>query len=984
MSAVKCLLTLALFLPVSALAELPSAQSLLEGALEKGVEASADDGKAFNLWSKKVLQLDENADAETWLELALKMKDDKVLQGIQTNWQEGLKLAKVLQEHFPKPGQWDQLAILLEGQAEDSGVSSQSIGLIIKALRNERSQFLAEVKDVKVEPGSYGGLSSIKSSAMKTFALPEERSAYHLDALKAELAAIKSGRNLRVEIGELSPAASEAEIEKLVSKALKPLTKEFNFSSNNEPSVRIDAKGLTRETVERQLVGAADKFFALPRGFELGVEHTSLIQAVLKNRRKLAYETDELTTRTTRDLSQKLLKFTLLTGDTEGAAALLSYFNTPRKVDRAENVAKLPDLPTVRGKNRAATEKAFATVSELLKRKGGSILIELYADLGLSLGKEEEVLSVLEESLDLSEVSVEEDLKRAVINAQFFKRFDQLEKWEEFSSSANEFIEEKLETEGMSYGLEEELFIEVLTDQIKTYEALGEVEKAKTARQKLGSYAEEIASLDLSENPNWGRQLKRILQEVLERVPTSSLKVIVPKLAELIKSEDSKSSYVDYQSSDLVEPLAQVYRDANRPKDLLWIYQNYPWMDASFASELDGDELLNFIWALAETGDTENAVNLLVHGLKAGELINKDEAYERLRSLAPDQALTIFRDLEKRDQFQERPLIWQAQLAVDGGNFEKAEELAKRAIALDPSDGEQGVDDRMRVYAVLAAALKGQGKTEESKFFQNVVAAIRMGEDADKLYAVGLTSRALKQYRDSLNLFADAYCIQSRLAIYHAKLGQLDLAKVHYRRAFELMPSSFGRIESHCFGCEGAFNTETAQSIAEEVFTEILADDPENPQVHYLMGYLKDAQDMDSLPHYRRAVELDPLYFNAWSKLARLESPETEEEIDLRERANLKLVELDPFGYHSSPDWGVIFDIGEAWQLKLTQGENKTSAEEIYPFPGQQAYQKAQEEKRSTGNSYYYSYDYERESQFPNLLFDRRTLVGQAVNLLFE
>ena len=52
--------------------------------------------------------------------------------------------------------------------------------------------------------------------------------------------------------------------------------------------------------------------------------------------------------------------------------------------------------------------------------------------------------------------------------------------------------------------------------------------------------------------------------------------------------------------------------------------------------------------------------------------------------------------------------------------------------------------------------------------------------------------------------FADAYCIQSRLALRYSELGDYVKAEQHYQRAFELMPDSFGRIESHCFGCEGA------------------------------------------------------------------------------------------------------------------------------------------------------------------------------------
>ncbi len=62
---------------------------------------------------------------------------------------------------------------------------------------------------------------------------------------------------------------------------------------------------------------------------------------------------------------------------------------------------------------------------------------------------------------------------------------------------------------------------------------------------------------------------------------------------------------------------------------------------------------------------------------------------------------------------------------------------------------------------------------------------------------------------------ADAYCIQSRLAVRLSEPGQHELAAKHYEKALALMPDSFGRVESHGFGCEGAFGVTEAQSAAE-------------------------------------------------------------------------------------------------------------------------------------------------------------------------
>ena len=83
------------------------------------------------------------------------------------------------------------------------------------------------------------------------------------------------------------------------------------------------------------------------------------------------------------------------------------------------------------------------------------------------------------------------------------------------------------------------------------------------------------------------------------------------------------------------------------------------------------------------------------------------------------------------------------------------------------------------------------------------------------------------------------------------------------------MPESFGRVESHCFGCEGVFHGELAQNIAEKVFGELAAKTPDKPQVHYLLGYLREEQGryQEALPELQKAVKLDPDYLNAWKHL---------------------------------------------------------------------------------------------------------------------
>ena len=91
---------------------------------------------------------------------------------------------------------------------------------------------------------------------------------------------------------------------------------------------------------------------------------------------------------------------------------------------------------------------------------------------------------------------------------------------------------------------------------------------------------------------------------------------------------------------------------------------------------------------------------------------------------------------------------------------------------------------------------------------------------------------------------------------------------------------------------------------------------PLKPQVHYLRGYLaSDAgKNSDALPHYRRAVELDPDYLNAWSKIHGLSRQMQLSRAD-RDEATLNIFRLDPLGRHArGAGLETVADIAGAWR----------------------------------------------------------------------
>lgn len=147
------------------------------------------------------------------------------------------------------------------------------------------------------------------------------------------------------------------------------------------------------------------------------------------------------------------------------------------------------------------------------------------------------------------------------------------------------------------------------------------------------------------------------------------------------------------------------------------------------------------------------------------------------------------------------------------------------------------------------------------------------------------------------------------------------------------MPSSFGRVESHCFGCESVFNGSQAQGIAEDVFQKLVAREPTNPQVHYLQGYLLEGEGRfgPAAAASRQAVQIDGDYLNAWRHLLDLNQHMVLERVD-RESATLKLLELDPGQRHVHYDLGALGDFGLLWNSVAAIDKDRASSPRVSPL----------------------------------------------------
>jgi tetratricopeptide (TPR) repeat protein len=414
----------------------------------------------------------------------------------------------------------------------------------------------------------------------------------------------------------------------------------------------------------------------------------------------------------------------------------------------------------------------------------------------------------------------------------------------------------------------------------------------------------------------------------------------------------SPHSFADpTDAQTLLIALCRIYHRSNRQEDILTLLETAPWWTAADLNGLRGELSHEPSLAQGKSRRVEGdglgyfAASALVKAGRPNEargivdvLLEQpggyDPAYELLLMIEGKAALARLDALFAADPFEERPLIWKAELLRRDGKLAEAEAAARQAIKIDPSDGEQGAGRRMRVYAVLADIREARGDAKEAKFFRGVVRAIRMSEQADRLHEAGLLLRAVRLYQDSLKEFSDAYCIQSRLAVQLADLGFHEEALKHYQRAFELMPDSFGRIESHCFGCERTFASEAAQGVAERTFLRLAQQNPEKPQVHYLLGYLRSEQGRhrEALPHYRNAVTRDPDYLNAWEKLAEVARQSGVASRDLDEAA-FNILRLDPRGRHAQADVSMVSDLAGLWRASAATVQRRSPRPPVKLLP---------------------------------------------------
>lgn len=440
-----------------------------------------------------------------------------------------------------------------------------------------------------------------------------------------------------------------------------------------------------------------------------------------------------------------------------------------------------------------------------------------------------------------------------------------------------------------------------------------------------------------------------------------------------LKDKDEYRGY-SFTSASSPTNLAIAYDKLNRPKDTLFLLDNAPDWGLKDVTELyrqnysdDQDLAMAIVHALMSGNHHTEAVKLaqLVISRKPGF----DPAYETIVSIKGTDAIPYLDELFKADPFEDRPLIWKAEALRRAKRFNEAEDAARKALAVDPTDGNEPAGLRAYGYEVLAAICEAQGQNQEAMSLRNLVRAVRLAEEGDELAELKLFSEAKQRYAEATKISNDVYWIHLRLADLLMKQGQRGEAAEHYRKAYQAMPDQLGRLESECISCEEPFVGKVALQMSDQLLTELIRKDPRKPQLYYLLGQLRCSQARipEAIKAFKKAVELDPDYLSAWIHLLQVDrSYLSNSEYG---QAYFALVRLDPRQLHwnrfrfnediykTANQAGFLAKLWYAAQASIKPIQSVDYEEPIYPL--------AKSSCDTNTNLFYFSYSSLSNDDFP-------------------
>ena len=188
--------------------------------------------------------------------------------------------------------------------------------------------------------------------------------------------------------------------------------------------------------------------------------------------------------------------------------------------------------------------------------------------------------------------------------------------------------------------------------------------------------------------------------------------------------------------------------------------------------------------------------------------------------------------------------------------------------------------------------------------------------------------------------------------------------------------------------------TAEATQFSSQVFTRLVKQQPAKPQIHYLIGYLRESQHQypEALEAFQQAVTLDPDYLNAWKNILDIHNhmylPR-----EIRDQAIFNALRLDPLGKQFYCPVGQATDLAQLWKVFTEHRPQKIDIpESIYRLKASSkkleeqelALKKANLSGINSYNEYYYgtsSWDDGSKSDTPGELIARNDIISSLCEL---
>lgn len=380
-------------------------------------------------------------------------------------------------------------------------------------------------------------------------------------------------------------------------------------------------------------------------------------------------------------------------------------------------------------------------------------------------------------------------------------------------------------------------------------------------------------------------------------------------LFELKKYRQLEQLAIKAERDEGAKTLLRVYNQLGRHQDVIDLLDKFPnWEDDDLIGVNDyisGGPEINVCYeagrAFIAAGNSEVGLPILRHSLKSSNQIG--EAYDFfVKILGNDAALKELDDLFAADPIDPNPLIWKGKIYLWQGRVKEAEQVTLKAIAIRGFDGDGMVEMDVEAQRLLGSVFTVKGSKRESLKQKSVLEAVRLVALGDKYCDAGLNSRGVRYFKNATITDPNSFSAHIRLAIELYDLGKFEESKPYYRRAFELLPSSYGVIGEPSYRIESRlFDNSIAKSIAQEVLGAMQNREPRNSRVLYQLGNLKFLQREFSAGTQLllKAIEIDPSYIAAYTELSGI-TDETLLTTAQQEEIELGLLKLDPKGHNQT------------------------------------------------------------------------------------